>query len=178
VPDLRSAALPPLTPEDHLRGPTDGRLVILYADFSCPYCVLAHERLRDLPVQLCFRHFALRARPRALALALAAEAAGCQGHFWPMHDALFADPGHVDDPHLWERARALGLDVERFERDRRGEAVAERVRRDVQGGLRAGIGSTPTLCVEGRLHAGAPDRTLLAELAATPPGHGRAQDVR
>ena len=72
--------------------------------------------------------------PRSPALHAAAEAAGAQGAFFEFVDSLYADRGHVDDPHLWERARALGLDLERFERDRRSAAVAARVRRDFESG--------------------------------------------
>ena len=45
------------------------------------------------------------------------------------------------------RARALGLDLDRFESDRRSEAVAERVRADFRGGVRAGVVATPTAFV-------------------------------
>jgi predicted DsbA family dithiol-disulfide isomerase len=62
-----------------------------------------------------------------------------------MHDSLLEDQGHLDDPHLWGRARSLGLDLERFEADRRDAAIAERVRRDVRDALRAGATTTPTL---------------------------------
>jgi hypothetical protein len=37
-----------------------------------------------------------------------------------MHDLLFSDQGRLEDPHLWERARGLALDLERFDADRRG----------------------------------------------------------
>ncbi len=39
-----------------------------------------------------------------------------------MHDALFADQGRLEDPHLWDRAERLGLDLARFDADRRGAA--------------------------------------------------------
>ena len=61
-----------------------------------------------------------------------------------MHDSLLEDQGHLDDPHLWERARRLGLDLERFEADRRSDDVAERVERDFRSGIRAGVATTPT----------------------------------
>ena len=80
-----------------------------------------------------------------MALAQAAEAAARQGAFWAFHDALYADQGHIDDPHLWARCAALGLDVDRFQADRRDPAIAERVRRDVREALRAGATATPTL---------------------------------
>ena len=60
-----------------------------------------------------------------------------------MHDSLFADQGRLEDPHLWERARALGLDLERFDADRRSEAVAGAGARDFESGVRAGVVTTP-----------------------------------
>jgi protein-disulfide isomerase len=145
--DLTSAAVPTVTPDDHVRGDAaDPALIVMYADFSCPRCAVAALELRRTGAPVAFRHFALKTRhPRAVALAHAAEAAARQGAFWPFHDALFADQGHVDDPHLWDRCERLGLDLERFERDRRLPAVAERVRRDVRDGLRAGVTATPAL---------------------------------
>ena len=95
---------------------------------------------------MVFRHFALKAKhERAVALAQAAEAAARQGAFWAFHDALYADQGRIDDPHLWARCETLGLDLERFQADRRDAAIAERVRRDVRDALRAGATTTPTL---------------------------------
>jgi protein-disulfide isomerase len=142
--DLTSAEVPGLRPDDHVRG--EGELVVMYADFSCPRCAVAAQRLQDAGGRVAFRHFALKARhPRAVALALAAEAAAAQGAFWAFHDALFADQGRLDDPHLWERCERLGLDLARFEADRRGEAAAERVRRDTREGMRAGVTGTPAV---------------------------------
>ena len=66
-----------------------------------------------------------------------------QGRFWEMHDSLLEDQGHLDDPHLWERARRLGLDLERFDADRRSQAVAKRVDSDFRSGIRSGITTTP-----------------------------------
>jgi protein-disulfide isomerase len=102
--------------------------------------------------------------PRARVLAHAAEAAALQGAFWEMHDSLFADQGHLDPPHLWERARKLGLDLDRFEADRRSDAVAERVERDFRSAVRAGVMTTPTLFVDGAAHPGVPGDDLLALL--------------
>ena len=73
-----------------------------------------------------------------------------------MHDALLEDQGHLDDPHLWERARALGLDLERFEADRRSAEAEARVERDFRSGIRAGVATTPTQFVEGEPHPGVP----------------------
>jgi protein-disulfide isomerase len=139
--------------------------VIEYADLECPYCARAHALLAELPVRRVFRHFPVVSKhPRARVLAHAAEAAALQGAFWQMHDSLLEDQGRLDPPHLWERVRALGLDLERFERDRRSDSVAERVERDFRSGVRAGVATTPTLFVDGRAHPGVPDQALLAHL--------------
>jgi protein-disulfide isomerase len=165
--DLGSAPLPPVGPEDHVRGPAGAPLVIVYGDYECPFCAALETRLRTVAVRVAFRHFPVRSsHPRALPAACAAEAAARQDAFWPMHDALFGDQGRLEDPHLWDRAERLGLDVGRFEADRRSDAVAARVAADFRGGLRAGVPTTPSLFVDGRLHAGRPDEALWAHLAA------------
>ena len=126
--DLRSAAPPSLRDDDHVRGDPTAQLVVFYADFTCPRCALAHERLTAAGAHVAFRHMALRAKDeRALPAACAAEAAAAQGEFWPFADAMYADQGRLDDPHLWERARALDLDVERFDADRRSALAAAKV---------------------------------------------------
>jgi len=164
--ELTSAPVPPLRADDHVRGAPGAPLVIVFADFTCPRCAVAAQRLQGAPLRTCFRHFALRARhPRALACALAAEAAGRQDAFWPFHDALYADQGHLDDPHLWALCERLGLDVERFDADRRDPATLARVERDVGQALRAGAATTPALVVAGELRQGAPDPTFLADVA-------------
>jgi protein-disulfide isomerase len=157
--ELTSAELPPVGPEDHARG--EGLEVIVYFDLACPYCAASWLRIRELPLRLVFRHFPVASKhPRAPALHAAVEAAGLQGRFWEMCDLIYLDQGHIDDPHLWERVRRLELDLDRFERERRSEAVAERVRRDFKSGIRAGIASTPAAFVAGRRIDGEIDREL------------------
>jgi protein-disulfide isomerase len=133
-------------PDDHVRGPDGAPLVIVYGDYECPFCAAAEVRLHARAVRVVFRHFPIRSsHPRAHAAAHAAEAAAEQGAFWEMHDSLFADQGHLDDPHLWERAHELGLDLERFEADRRSDEVAARVDRDFRSGIAAGVMKTPAI---------------------------------
>ncbi len=144
--ELGSAPVPAPGAGDHVRGPDDGPLLIEYADFECPFCAVLHGRLHESSARIVFRHFPVRSsHPRAWAAARAAEAAALQGRFWEMHDSLMDDQARLEDPHLWARAEQLGLDLERFERDRRAEAVLERVQRDFRAGIRAGVVTTPTV---------------------------------
>ena len=160
---MGSAGVPGVLPDDHARG--EGLLVIEYGSYECPYCAKADEVLGGLPVRRVFRHFPVVSKhPRARLLAHAAEAAGLQGNFWEMHDSLMGDQAHLDDPHLWRRCEALGLDLQRCESDRRSEMVAERVQRDFRSAIRAGVTTTPSLVVDGVVHPGVPDGVLLTQL--------------
>jgi protein-disulfide isomerase len=142
--ELSSAPVPPIGPEDHVRGEGEG--LIVYADLGCPRCAGAWTEIAARPGRLVFRHFPIASKhPRSPALHAAAEAAGAQGRFFAMVDSIYADRGHVDDPHLWERVARLGLDLERFERDRRSPDLAARVRHDFQSGIRAGVAGTPAV---------------------------------
>jgi protein-disulfide isomerase len=142
---LGSAPLPPIAPDDHVLGPADAPIAIVYADYECPHCAVLNDLLTARGDGWVFRHFPVRStHPRAQAAACAAEAAALQGAFEAMHMSLFADQGRLEDPHLWARAEQLGLDVARFDADRRSEAVLARVRRDFESGVRAGVVTTPT----------------------------------
>jgi protein-disulfide isomerase len=148
VTDLTSAPLPPVGPEDHVRG--EGETTVVYADLGCPVCAATWPRIATRPGRVVFRHFPLASKhPRAPALHAAAEAAGAQGRFFEMVDSIYADWGRIDDPHLWGRAEALGLDLGRFEADRRSAAVADRVRSDFESGVRAGVTATPAIFADG-----------------------------
>ena len=89
-------------------------------------CGTSAERLR-----FAFRHFPLaEIHPYALRAAEAAEAAGAQGKFWPMHDLLFANQQALDDAGLVRYATHLGLDVPRFVRELAEHTWEPRVRED------------------------------------------------
>jgi protein-disulfide isomerase len=142
--ELGSAAVPAVASDDHARG--EGEQLIVYADLGCPHCAAVWGRIEALDAEVVFRHFQVSSKhSRSPALHAAAEAAGGQGVFFEFVDSLFAERGRVDDPHLWERAERFGLDLERFDADRRSESVTQRVRRDFQSGIRAGVVATPAL---------------------------------
>jgi protein-disulfide isomerase len=120
--------------------------LIVYADLGCPHCASAWAEIAERKATVVFRHFPVASKhPRSPALHAAAEAAGRQARFFELVDSLYADRGHVDDPHLWQRAERLGLDLDRFEADRRSDTVATRVRRDFESGIRAGVTGTPAI---------------------------------
>ncbi len=163
TPSLGSAPVPAPDEADHLRG--SGPEATVYLDLACPRCAGIWSRIAELRLQLCVRHFPIASkRPRSPFLHAAAEAVAHQSEeaFWEFWDSLLRDRAHTDDPHLWDRVTALGLDLDRFEADRRSAEVEARVRRDFRSGIRAGVTGTPSAFA-----AGAPvEGDLLAGLRA------------
>jgi protein-disulfide isomerase len=159
---------------DHVRGPETATLIVEYGDYECPYSRQAFRAIERVEARLtggvrfAFRHFPLTAiHPHALAASLAAEAATLQSHFWEMHELLFHHQQALEDDDLRGYAAELGLDVARFERDSRGEAALERVRRDVRSGAASGeVRGTPTLFIDGVLHRAGYDVASLLEVLA------------
>jgi protein-disulfide isomerase len=156
---------------DHVRGPSEGHLIVEYGDYECPYSRQAFREIQRLEgpdgIRFAFRHFPLtEIHPHALTAATAAEAAALQDRFWDMHELLFHRQRALEDEDLRRYAAELGLDVVRFDRDRAGGAVLERVRRDVESGLASGeVRGTPALFIDGVPHRGGYDApTLLAAI--------------
>jgi protein-disulfide isomerase len=157
---------------EHVLGNPDAPITVLeYADFECPYCAAAAPVLKQLveesqgQVRLVFRHFPLADNhPHALTAALAAEAAGAQGAFWPMHDLLFARQDRLSDVALRAYAEELGLDGSRVV----GEAAQEfagKVAADFSAGLDDEVAGTPTVVVDGRLFTGRVELAALRRAA-------------
>jgi len=157
---------------DHVRGPADAPLILEYGDYECPYSRQAFraiervERQRDGGIRFAFRHFPLGdIHPHAFAAAAAAEAASLQARFWQMHELLFHRQHALEDDDLRQYARELECDVARFDRDRTGAQVLERIGRDVAGGNASGeVLGTPTLFIDGRVHRGSYDAVTLLRI--------------
>jgi protein-disulfide isomerase len=147
----------PVTADDHAEGPPAAPVTLVeYGDYECPHCGHAYPIVKEVQKQLgtqlrfVFRNFPLReSHPHAQHAAEAAEAAADQGRFWEMHDLLFERQDALDDAHLAQYARALGLDEGRFVAALTGHEFAARVRRDFTGGVRSGVNGTPTFFING-----------------------------
>jgi protein-disulfide isomerase len=89
--------------------------------------------------------------PHALHAALAAEAAGAQGQFWPMHDLLFENQAHLKPQQLRGYAQRLELDVERFDYEMEQQLYLQRIREEIEQGRRSGVRATPSFFVNGKI---------------------------
>lgn len=131
-------------------------LIVEYADFECAHCRSAAPVLERLVekypdrVRVVFKHFPLSFHAYAKRAAAAAEAAGQQGRFWEMHDAIFATQNLLDDDLILGHAKALGLDVDRFEKDWNDPASMAKVEASRKEGEALGVQATPFVFVNGR----------------------------
>lgn len=96
-----------------------------------------------------------------------------QGRFWGFHDALFAEGHNLDEAGLVALARAVGLDEKQFRECLNDPSAAERVRRDVELGRKAGVDGTPALFVNGRRIADVHQLGGALRQAWSQPGRGR-----
>jgi protein-disulfide isomerase len=158
-------------PDDHVRGPAEAPLTLVeYGDYECPYCGEAYPIVKEIEeilgddLRSVFRNFPLtEVHPHAFQAAEAAEAAGGHGRFWEMHDRLFENQQRLGRDDLLAHAKAVGLDVERFEADLEQGVYEARVRADFLTGVSSGVNGTPTFFVNGVRHNGRYDlETLLA----------------
>jgi protein-disulfide isomerase len=149
-------AVPP-EPTDHMQGSEHARVTVIeYADFECPNCKMAAPTpkllLERFPgkLRVIYRHFPLEeAHPHALLAAEASEAAGSQGQFWPMYDALFQNQAHLKPKDLHRYASELGVDMARYTAEMDDHIYLQKVREHIEGGRRSHIRATPTFFVNG-----------------------------
>jgi protein-disulfide isomerase len=154
-----------------VRGPSAAHLILEYGDYECPYSRQAFRAIERVErefsggIHFAFRHFPLAAiHPHAIGGGGAAEAAAQQGRFWDMHELLFRRQKALGDHALRLYAFQLELDVARFDLDRSGAGVLDRIYRDVESGTASGeVQGTPTLFIDGVLHLGGYDVASLLE---------------
>jgi protein-disulfide isomerase len=113
-------------------------------------------------VRYVWRHLPLTdVHPHAQLAAEAAEAAGDQGAFWPMHDLLLRHQDALLLPDLAGYARDIGIDADQFRARLSTRAGAARVAEDVDSADLSGVSGTPSFFINGRRHHGSYDIAAL-----------------
>lgn len=156
-----------------------------FADFQCPGCAqFAILTMHDVKQRLItagrvrwrFKDFPLEMHLNSRAAHHAAACADEQGRFWEMHDQLFYNqPSWSFDRNPGRRfaeyARAVGLDLNRFEECTRTGRYRARIEASVRDGQRLGVSSTPSFIVGRARLAEAPsyDRIKAIVDSLTPP---------
>jgi uncharacterized membrane protein/predicted DsbA family dithiol-disulfide isomerase len=154
-------------PSDAVLGSASAPVrMVVFSSFQCPACKSFVELMRDVrrrypdQVSIVFKHFPLgrecnpilkrEMQPRACAAAFAAEAALQQNVFWQYHDRLFASSLLASEQILTDAAKETGIDLAKWESDRRSPAVKLKVASDVSLGTALGVEATPAVFINGK----------------------------
>lgn len=134
-----------------------------FVDFQCEACYAYYPYFKEVKeqykdrVRFQVRYFPIvNSHQFALQAARSAEAAALQGKFWEMHDRL------LEGQKEWERlqdpqntfngyAKEIGLDMTKFETDRKSSAVNAVVQKDLADVQALGGTGTPTFLLNGKL---------------------------
>jgi len=147
---------------DWIRGSAEASVTLVeYSDFECPACAQFQPTVKGVvdelgdKIQFVYRHFPIsQSHKQAQLAALAAEAAGRQGKFWEMHDAIFERQGEwaggEDARDIFGRyAQELELDMTRFDNDIEDNELRDKVEEHKSSGVRSGVSGTPTFFLNG-----------------------------
>lgn len=138
-------------------GSSDAPLAIVeFTDYQCPFCrqfesitfpEIRKKYIDTGKVRFVVRDFPLDGHPDAKPAAEAAHCAADQEKFWPMHDALFSDPGKLGLSGLIDHARSLKLDMPAFKSCLEGGKHKLEVQSDVQVAASLQINATPAFLI-------------------------------
>jgi protein-disulfide isomerase len=158
APNRLARNVPPPSKDDHVYGDPNAPVTLIeYSDLECPYCKRFHATAKQLVdasdgrVNWVYRHFPLAFHnPGAQKEAEAAECAAALGGndaFWRYIDTIFARTESNGNgfplDELAPLAAEIGLDRAKFEQCLQGGRFAQKVRRQLAEGERAGISGTP-----------------------------------
>ena len=147
---------------DPTKGPASAPVTIIeYSDFQCPFCARVNPTLDQVlkvygdKVRIVLKDFPLPNHPEAPKAAEAAHCAGEQGKYWELHDRMFANQQALQVPMIKQYATQLGIDMNAFSQCLDSGKHSARVAENLKSGEALGVGSTPTLYVNGRPVVGA-----------------------
>lgn len=142
--------------DDPARGNANAPVTIVeFTDFQCPACAAMHPVLDEVlksygdKVRFVVRDFPLNQHENARKAAEAANAANAQGKFFEYIAVLFQRQKALDVASLKKYASELGLDRARFDAALDRGVYAAEVARDIEDGEVYGVGSTPTIFING-----------------------------
>jgi NhaA family Na+:H+ antiporter len=168
--DGRPRLSPPLSPaRDHIAGPVSARTtLVVFGAFGTPasrHLGRTIERIRErhmATTRIAWRHDPdAVAHPRAIMLALAAEAAAAHGHFWALTRELLR-LRHDDPQDLHAAMLRAGLDPERTIEAMRAGTGEDRIAENVASALASGVAFSPALFIDDERYEGPLDEATVS----------------
>ena len=149
-----------------------------YADYQCPFCqtfatlqmpTIDERLIKTGRLRWRYRDFPLQQHQFSRLAAHSAACADEQGKFWPQHEHIYEGQSE------WSAARGAarliprdagegGLDLGKYDACMSAGKYAGRIQASYDEGTRAGVSSTPTLLIGGRLYQGRFDSDAITRL--------------
>jgi protein-disulfide isomerase len=154
--------------------------VIMASDFQCPYCKQWHDtRFSQIMknyvakgrIRLGFVNFPLSQHQNAMPAAEAGMCVAAQNKFLPMHEALFATQPKWETlrnptPVFDSLAKSVGVDMPAYHQCVEKHLTRPLIEADHDRWASAGVGSTPTFFVAGKMLPGGADADVGAAIDA------------
>jgi protein-disulfide isomerase len=147
---------------DHFMGNVNAKNVFIeYGDMQCPACAAYDSVLKQVPSQFTdtvfvFRHFPLvQIHKNAVESAMALEAAGAQGKYWEMREALFQkqrDWEGLSAPldAFAQYAQEVGVaNIDQFKSDVTSKKYLSAIQRNTDEAYALGLQGTPSIFFNG-----------------------------
>jgi protein-disulfide isomerase len=150
--------------QNRIRGVDTAQMwIIEISDFQCPFCATWHQQVygqlnKELvdagKVRFAYINYPLPSHRNAWPAAITAMCASAQGHFWPVHDALFETQNRWEtlaqpQSFLDSLAVAHGADAVQLRACTSSEATRSLVQGDMDRAIQAGVNATPSFLVGG-----------------------------
>ncbi len=135
--------------------------IIEFSDYECPFCARVQDGVTEVRkhygdnVRWVYKNLPLSFHANAKPAAYAALAAQNQGKFWEYHKALWSHQASLNDTTYLAIAKELGLDIDRFNKDRASDAIKARVEADLKQAEFVGARGTPHFIINGEELSGA-----------------------
>jgi protein-disulfide isomerase len=149
-----------------------------YADYQCPFCqTFATLQMPTIEQRLIetgrlrwrYRDFPLQQHQYSRLAAHSAACADEQGKYWSQHQKIYEGQSEWAESSnaaaIFRRyAGEIGLKLDQYDACMKSGKYAGRIQASYEEGVQAGVSSTPTLLVGGRLYQGRFDSDAITRL--------------
>ena len=130
-------------------------MIVVFSDFQCPFSKRGADTLHALKqkygndLMYVYKNLPLPFHPESMPAAKAALAAGKQGKFYEFHDKLFEKQGELGETLYVQIAKDIGLNIEKFNADRKSKDIEDQVKADATQANSLGFNGTPGFALNG-----------------------------
>ena len=150
-------------------GNTESHLIIIeFIDYNCGYCKKTLPTISELMknfenIQIVFIDFPILSESSEIA-ARASLAANEQNAYFAFHSVLLNNTQSINQTFLYEVAKKLELDIEKFKKDMSSEKIKNTIIKNIKFANSLKIRGTPTFIIGNQILPGAYDYDKLRKI--------------